>query len=171
MHTSLEGVITQSLSELGPEESLYDHYHPDFRDTIQQLGFIERPEAAEWHKICAFGEHEDDQYYAYCLLHYTRLHYDDIDDYGVTINNTDLMEQLYGVGLSIADIHYQSGHYISCLMELDRIENAMQLGNHRLLEDVQCMQQHCRQFIATLPQSSVNTDVGYVYFPKYLKQL
>lgn len=157
--------------EFHDESSVYDHYHPDFRDIVQQLNFTENEEAQEWHKICAHGEHEDDPHYGYCLLHYTRLHYEDIDDYGVTVHDTELMNHLYGIGLSIADIHYQSGHYISCFMELSRIENAMEIVNHELLEDVRCLLGHCRQFIATHPQSPVNTDVGYHYFLKYPRQL
>lgn len=157
--------------ELRYEDSDYDHYHPDFRDIVQQLNFTENEEAQEWHKICAHGEHEDDPHYAFCLLHYTRLHYEVLDDYGVTIDNAPLMEQLYGINLSIADVHYQSGHYISCLMELNRIENAMEMAGHRLLDDVRCLQRHCQKFIATEPQGPVNTDVGYHYFPKYPKNL
>ena len=167
MSVSPEGNDGFSRLDLAAESSDYDHYHPDFRDTVQRLNFVESYESQEWHKICAHGEHADDSYYAQCLLHYTRINYESFDDYGVTPGDTYRMERIYGISLSIADIHYRSRHYASCLLELNRIESAMSITGHKLIEDIRCLQQHCRNFLANTDQNGDRTDVGYHYFPKF----
>lgn len=167
MSISPEGINKHSRPENESGYLDYDLYHPDYRDAIQRLNFVEDRDAQEWHGICAFGDHEDDEHYAYCLLHYTRLNYESFNDYGIAPDDTERMNHVYGISLSIADIHYQSGHYASCLRELDRIENVMRVTNHELLEDVRLLQQHCRDFLAHIPESGIGTDVGHLYFPKF----
>lgn len=167
MSASPEGMDEFLKLEFAAENSDYDHYHPDFRDAIQRLNFVESYESQEWHKICAFGQHQDDPHYAYCLLHYTRINYESFNNTDITPNDAYRMDHIYGISLSIADIHYQSGHYASCLMELDRIENAMRMTNHELLEDVRCLQYHCRNFLGQIPVDGTRTDVGYAYFPQF----
>lgn len=167
MSVSPEGNNDFLRLELSVEASDYDHYHPDFRDTIQQLNFVESYESQELHKMCILDEYKEEPHYTYWLLYYTRFNYEGFDNSTITLDDTYHMEHIYGISLSIADIHYQSGHYASCLLELGRIESAMQFTNHELIEDIQYLRQHCQNFLTDIDQDGRRTDVGCHYFPRF----
>lgn len=165
MSISQEGSDSFLQLEFAAESSDYDHFHPDFRDLVQRLNFVESYEAQEWHKICTGGSHEDDDHYGYCLLHYVRENYENIDDYGITLRDNYRLDTVYGISLSIADIHYQSGHYASCQRELERLAEVMRLAESEHVLDINILRQHARNMGESSGDYDDRTDVGRVYFP------
>lgn len=160
------------VAETLTQPSSFDSFHPAFRSLAEKLKPTEDESAKYWHDICARGQHEDDAHYAYCALHYTRQSYESLNDFGITIRDSDTLQKIYGISLSIADIHFQSGHYDSCISELQRLYAVMSVASHECAPEIQHLietaytEQAKQQSHTNGTSEPVWTDVGYNYFPK-----
>ncbi len=164
--------IPAEITEVEARPADYEQFEPAFRQLAQDLNCSEGEEAREWHIACARGECDDDQHYIQCVTHYARLAHDSHGYYGVTLEDTDVLHTVYKASFGIADIHFQSGHYDSCLLELERLTDLMRVTKHDKQSDVQQLVDLCHQRLLEQGSSDsvvanhCSTDVGYSYFPK-----
>lgn len=104
-----------------PNSQSPEHLQPrnvtGFVELANRLGYKEDSEAEEIHRLCIETHYRDEHHYGEGILGYIRRS-ESIFYSSEVQNSCDRLEVRQGIWLSIADIHYATGHFSSCLQQL-----------------------------------------------------
>lgn len=93
-----------------------------FNELANMLGYEEDQETHEIHRLCIEADYRDEKHYGESVLSYIRRAESILYSSEVQ-NRPNRLEVRQGIWLSIADIHYATGHYSNCLEQLFEVHD------------------------------------------------
>lgn len=116
------------MSEVFETEPSYNDLKPDFLGLAAALGYKEDDETREIHRYCVETEYRDEAHYGEGILGFIKQVEKTLYS-SETQNRYDRLDIRQGIWLSIAAVHYETGHYQNCMRQLFEIHDDILISN------------------------------------------